>query len=767
MDKVYLDCETCGLHGVPITLQYAFNDGPIQIHEFWRVPISETKKLIERICECEVIGFNLAFDWFHIQKIYNIFDALGADDAIPKDYIDDLADLEMDARDGLCVKPKSSLDLMLHFRKTELQITMDRSDIRIRRVPTLLAQPLADLLTKKIRLDPLLFAGRKKKFAPIFVVEDFKTSEGEIHPYLSNVVLRFRPSTALKALAAHLLKVKDVMLYTDIEVDKKLRPKEYGYAPFARAVGKRGQWNWAWPDVINHHIDHWAYRKDARLYATKDVEYTRKLHHYAGSPAGGDNDSILACAVASCRWKGYALDLPKLKELIIEYKRRMQAPMSPSMVRDYIGEVMNPIELAIIKGSTAKKVLKEITKWEIQTPDGQKKKHPAADRAQKVLDARAAKKKIEVLEKLHKAGRFHASFKVIGALSGRMSGADGLNAQGIDKTNEVRSCFPLAFDGEVLVGGDMQSFEISIAAAAYKDPKLEELLLTCETCNIVVDIVDGKKKCSKCGGSETKSFHAIFGMGFFPHMTYEDIMATKGLKGGLNIYNPVKNGAFASLYGAQPQKLADTIGVDLDVAVEGYHRFGRTFPKVGEKRKRTENAFSSLFSDERGRIKYRQPEEAVESLLGFKRFFTIENYLIRELYLIAENPPKSWTKLKGRITRSRKGEQSISGALRSAVYGAAFATQNSNVRQAANHEIQSTGSGVTKACQIRVWGFQPAGVHKWLTRPMNIHDEIQSPSDPSIAEEIIAAVKEEVEKFRSLIPLIGIDFGRLSGWAEK
>ena len=53
-----------------------------------------------------------------------------------------------------------------------------------------------------------------------------------------------------------------------------------------------------------------------------------------------------------------------------------------------------------------------------------------------------AAKEIELYDKLLLAGKFHASFIVIGALSSRMAGADGLNAQGIKHTKEVRQMFP-------------------------------------------------------------------------------------------------------------------------------------------------------------------------------------------------------------------------------------------------------------------------------------------------------------------------------------
>jgi len=69
-------------------------------------------------------------------------------------------------------------------------------------------------------------------------------------------------------------------------------------------------------------------------------------------------------------------------------------------------------------------------------------RHPAAIRAKEILAVKFAAKEIELYAKLLLAGKFHASFIVIGALSSRMAGADGLNAQGIKHTKEVRQDVP-------------------------------------------------------------------------------------------------------------------------------------------------------------------------------------------------------------------------------------------------------------------------------------------------------------------------------------
>ena len=191
--------------------------------------------MLDQIAECEVIGFNLAFDWFHLCKIYTIFDLLSqrcGPDAFPDEHIRLIADeLEESGRDGKCFKPRSALDLMLHARKTEFQITMERSDIRIRRVPTKLAWALAKKLEAEVELESILFARGKNKLSPKWKVNPVKDNDD-----FKDIVLKFKPSMALKNLAYHVLKEDDIILFDDIAVDPKFLPAEVGYAPFAAAI---------------------------------------------------------------------------------------------------------------------------------------------------------------------------------------------------------------------------------------------------------------------------------------------------------------------------------------------------------------------------------------------------------------------------------------------------------------------------------------------------------------------------------------------------
>ena len=222
MKKVFLDTETIGLTGPAIIVQYAVEDGPIQIHNFWTNPVDESMKLIEWFCQHAVVGFNLSFDWFQLSKMYTLLERMtkeGLQYKLPENYIDEIGMWEEECRLGSCVKPASACDLMLVARKTRYQETMNRGDIKIRRVPTALAWELAKELEERVVLKGILFARRKNKYAPKWtVLPSTNRQTGEVNPQFQDVVLKFKPSVALKALAVDALGIEEITLFSDIEV---------------------------------------------------------------------------------------------------------------------------------------------------------------------------------------------------------------------------------------------------------------------------------------------------------------------------------------------------------------------------------------------------------------------------------------------------------------------------------------------------------------------------------------------------------------------
>lgn len=786
---LFVDTETCGLHGIIVLIQYAEDDGEIILYSPWLEPISETIELIEWMFTKELVGFNWAFDQFHLTKLYNVWklaqERLG--DILPLNFINEIAELEPDARAGAyCLKPPKVMDLMLHARKGPYQSTMDRKPVRIKKVPLELAPLLAEELNKRVKLKDIYFE-RSKTGQQWHCLDIRSPVTNDIVPGFQDVVLKFAPSSALKALAVDILDIKTVK-YQDLDIK---HPKGLGYAPFALAGYKASNrniieprkialpsgkfhWDWkeTWPRYIKEHINEWEFNPKAIQYAKDDIVYTRAVFNHFRDTATddlpfemSDDDSELACMVGNVRWIGFKIDCKKLQALIKKAKERKRVPTSPKASLQYLHEVMDATEKLIIT-STGGKVLEHLTTWlnEDGTP------HEAALRAQDIIDVRTADKEVDLFNKLIRAGRFHASFKVIGTLSTRMAGADDLNPQGINRRREIRECFDLAFseddyklmahdfdgvhddmhDPEQLDGGDFDGFEMTICDAAYHDPRMNEELRAA---------LDGTGP----------KIHALWGNKyFFPDMSIEEILATKGAK--IDKYVRCKNGVFAVVYFGEGYTLVTRVGIEEEIAEEAYHQILKDYPDFAERRRDVIDMFCSM-KQPGGlgtAVEWHEPSDYIDSMLGFRRYYTLENKICKSLFDLAQKPPEPWTKLKIRVHRRADREQTACGALQSALYGAAFKIQGQNMRSAGNHRIQSTGSQITKGLERNIWNHQPVGVHPFYVKPLNVHDEVMSVNRNSVSDAVAKTVNETVEKYREVIPLISMSWKQnLKNWYGK
>jgi hypothetical protein len=798
-DAYYIDTETCGFHGLATLIQWAFEDGDVHLHNLWDVPVVDTLKLIENFCDHTCVFFNASFDWFHLCKIYTMWRLLPGD-AIPRELpMDVLTQAEKEARDGPCIKPKGVMDLMLHSRKGEYQTLMSRHDVKVTKVPTALAQPLANKLEELIEFDGILFAGRKNPNAPKWGVYDRikRGKEDEIDPNFKDVVLKFKPARGLKYLAEHCLGLDpEFHSFKDVYPAHPRPVFELGYAPFALAISSADkEWKcWdksgklkgqAWPAQIHIDIEHWRENEEARRYARDDVVYTRLLDEYFGFPERDDNDSVLACMVAAVRWHGFEVNIEAVSELLRKSSEVLaSSPVNinkPAQVKRYIREVMDESEAVLIDKSTKKANLEKIRADYVVSPDdidpevggeicircfgegneggeecprcegvGSLPEGPtlASKRAAEILKCKAAAKEVELYTKLLKAKRFHAAFKVIGTLSSRMAGGEGLNAQGIKGSEEVRSAFPLKWKGMKLCGGDFDGFEVTLADAVFKDDKLH------------ADLLAGK------------SIHTTMAQQIYPDKTEEQIKASKGYKDGgdIDMYTRGKQAVFATLYGGDANTINKKLSIKKKIAEQAFDGFQKEYPGIKRTRDQIAEDFQALKQHGEvgsGHISYKEPAEYVETFLGFRRYFTLENRIAKALYDLARNVPAAWRSLSFTVVR-RDRDQTPAGAVSSALYGAAFQIQASTIRAANNHLIQSPGAMITKALQRRIWDLQPHGVHDWYVAPMNVHDEVLSVTHPDYVEEVTKVTVEVVESFRDRVPLIGMDWVRdMENWAGK
>lgn len=695
-----------------ILFQYAEDSGPITLHEVFNHKISDTLNLFERICNDTVVGFNLTHDWFHIVKMYNILRVLydaGYNNIPTVDYV---AELELLNPSNWCLRPRRAVDLMLLARRTKYQGTLGHPDIVVRRVPKVLSDAVTKELTSRISLHPINFARRSKGYS--WEVQEIEDSQ------FCNIVLRFGGSTSL----GEICKAEFNEDKADWPIPESMFPQEVEWKPYGGN----------WPELIYSHIAMWENNSQARYYAERDVILTRRLGQHWQHLITEDTyiDGQLACLVGAARWRGYAIDQGKISELIDKYSLEVNvAPKAPRQALAYLHAGMSSVERKLVT-STSKDVLNELKEWEGET----------GIRAQAVIAARRAEKRLDILNKLKQLKAFHPTFKIIGTRSNRMAGgseegkSESINPQGIPRGKEFRSIFTMAFSGEELWGGDAKSFEVTIMDAVWGDETLH------------LELLSGLK------------FHGLWGSTFL-NTPYEQIMSDEEL------YSRIKSADFGWGYGAQPPKVAKVLDVPLEVAERGFIRIENKYTGIRKAREQTINDFCSM-TQPGGigtAVVWKDPAEYVESIFGFKRFFTLDNIVCKGLFDLANNLPKSFREFNDIKLTRRERVQTPAGATQSALFAAAFNIQSQVLRQANNHKIQSPGAHITKMFQYELWNLQPIGVHCWVVRPMNIHDEILNPQSPTV--NTVEIRNTVIERYRKRVPLLDWEWKPMKNWSSK
>ncbi len=716
--KTYaFDTETVGLHGIAVLLQYGLvGSDDIQIHNFWINEVGRSRDVIDEVCSEGVVGFNCSFDSFVLCKMRTILEEL------PRSFVPitnprAVEDVELQARFGKCLRPKAILDLMMHARKGPFQALMNRDPIRIKKVPVQLAEMLVEELEQRVELDRIFFAGFKdanRRPWQIYEIEDEKD--------FVDIVLMFNPEGGLKALAKHVLGFQDTEEFSSPPI-----PEQKGWCPWHN-----------WLPVIEEHVRYWETDTNARRYARNDIVYTRALFDHFGRPELGDDDSELTWAVGATRWRGFSINIEHARS--IREKAAIKAAECPinlnstTEIRNWVGEALSPITRALIAESVNKQCLTEVIRLDPEAEAGK--------RAQRILNAKSALKEVEQLDKIIEAGRWHPDFHVIGAKSGRMSGTGGLNPQAIKGTVEMRSVYTCADEDEDLGMGDFDSFEVALAEAVYDDPDLRKALTS------------GKK------------IHGIFGTCLYPGNTYEDILASAHSE--VDMYGAAKSGVFSQIYGGSAFTLHTKLEIPMPVAEAAVAQWREMFPQLAA----TQQAIADLFTAMRqaeahGAILWSEPAPFVETKLGFRRYFSLENQVQETLFQLASRLPKHFRDVKIKVVR-RDRVQTGAGAVSSALYACAFGIQSARIRQATNHQIQSLGASICKTLQRRIWDLQPTGFHPFKVRTANIHDEVLAVCDQETKGSVKPIVDQTIQEFKEMVPFIGMAWKTdCKSWGEK
>lgn len=738
---IFLDTETIGLTSPLILIQYSVDFGKPVLWPVWQMPVSKTIKLLEAFCKHTVIAWNLSFDWFQVNKWYNIF----------KEYQRRFPDLEapdvqlmweaeQSTPRNYCLKPKQALDLMVIARKGPYQHLMNFKPITIRGVPHILAEQLSQRIERNMHNGKI--PGIKVKWT---------ISKNDRRPGLVDLKAQFKGSTSLKYV--HTVMTGRPHLHWGSFYDVK----EYG-TPFK-------PWGGYWQGEVRR-IQEKGFTPEQLDYAYEDIIMLHDVYRAAEkdkwlplSPIGDgyfDIDSELTALVGAARWKGYNVDQEQCKKFWKDPDHSI--PTYWQRVKPYLEKHMTGFEKLALsvqgkeqaKGvteetaellSTQKAVLHKIAEWVDE--DGVTE-HPAASRAKAVLGERKANHTRLLLIYLDRAQGLFPDIKVGGTLTNRTAGGSNessgasklrgsINPTGIDK-GPIRSCFTIAWSSEVFSGGDFKAYEISIMDAVWKSDELHRELLL------------GKKMI------------ALFGSRIF-EKPY-DIVLASDKEGEGSMYDRAKKGFYARAYGGQVKKLSEVFRLDTEVTTRKLKDFDAAYKLDGHYIELA-NKLRLLENWHWGK-----PVEYIETILGFRRYFKVEQAFAKACYDALEMPD-DWYLLPTLYRRKEKA-QTACEVIRSALFGCILSTQAKIIRVAGNFEIQSPGGELNKWLQERLWRLQPVGVSAWVIRPMNVHDELVTAHDPNLNAAMKKVIDEFIIEHRKYVPLLAMDWKEnLHDWSEK
>ena len=713
---LYLDIETIGFLGPPILIQTAKRDLDIQLYYVWEHSIQETLDLFASFCEEQIIGFNLSFDWFHINKWYNIFSAMPNKDEKPVPLKVRAMELAL-KETKWCLKPRGVLDLFLYACQGPLQSLMLERDakdavITIPKVPKVVVEHLIPLLPYE-EIPPIYFFHHKNPGWQISEVSD----------ELVDVSLRLAPTLKLKEIIRHLQYLGELPKNKEV-IDYPL--------PSRICPPKSPEWSptsCEWLPYWEASTHYWSTNQKAIQYASDDIHWLRVLYEYWDHPEFNDLNSQLAIQTACDRWFGIELDQDKVTSEINKFEVIAEsAPKARRQALKYINHDDNPL-IKIQLPDTSKETLTGF----IERNDNE-----YGQRAKRVQEARRATKRLEILYKLRESHRFHPSFSVVGTKSNRMAGRGGFNPQGIARDKDIRAIFQFSS------GGDYESFEVTIADAEYNDDKLHQ------------DLLDGR------------SIHGILGAKLY-EITYNEVVESKGTAD--NKYNPAKNTIFAYFYGAEAYRVSITANIDEEHARNVMDEFNEMYPQIAKERAKVKDQFCSVTQP--GGIGtpliWKDPAEYVETKLGDRRYYTFENLIIKKLFHLLETLPMAWNQLGPEVIRSKsRGPQGVANATRSAISGTVFKLQQRNMRTAANHKIQAFGAKICKSLHCALWELQPVGVHPHKIAIYNFHDELMTSHDDDLISEMQKIIDQHLKDFRKQVPLLNINwkFG-IKNWSER
>lgn len=751
MTKLYIDTETVGLMGPVKLIQYSVDRGPVKFIKLPRDQREWDYKLLSEVYrllmspDTTVIGYNLSFDLFKLYQLKHVLDGGIGNER------------KNISPPFLC----KTLDLYTHavqygpFAPWAFTKKTGRRVVLLRRVPRVVSELVGSTVETEVSKKFPRGVKMRRSEHKVHRIEKGKKVEAKDLVTLSWIT---QASNTLKALYEHYtgtepIKLVDVWPLPKFDERPWLPYVPSDLRPQYDAVESECDTILAGDDSRSEKFFEYAGRDITSLWPVEDglarasvgkVNHDTRPGNNGPSLVPSHHDSCVA-AVAYARYAGFALDLPALRRTRDHYATRLaecERTLAGTNLRSSRSRLQLLQKYAPEIRNSSKGTVKDLRYSKESSPE-------LKEACAAMMDFGAMKQRLDQVEKLLacETGRGHPDLRVMGTATRRMAGTAGLNWQGIAAYDKKQPGIGIRAALLAKYGGDFASFEVAIAASAWKDRQMltdldnDTDIHTAVMCDCHPEVINAGltyDEAIKAKDDESHEHHALI----------------KRCRG------ETKRITFGILYGAAAPKIVEVLGAGTDGQAV-LDRFFARYKESGAFRKAEERRFLTADVERWQTASVAAMARVAPDLTGAVRHFDFEADVADALWRIGRDLgdfiEPSLVPAGSIVRTPEKGVQTIRGAIQSAFLGAALAIQQAVCRAAINTPIQMSGGNLCKMLMAEIW----EECHLIL---LCIHDELLSTEDD---ERIDAIVVRFIETWKNVVKHIAFDDKRMTRWSDK
>jgi len=750
--KIWADTESVGLIGATKLIQYAFDGGQvvmIPLYRGWQHDLATREALAKLFSALQdpantFVAFNAAHDLLHLLRVAHELMGYPLDSAarpVPP-FACRVLDLQVPAMLYSILSPFA-------FQKNRA-----KSIARVRRLPAIALDRVIPVITDKLR-----------QAVPEGMPLTASIHKVDGHPELKSVSWTVDARVSLKGLmkayGIPTIALEDVWPLPD-------KGTESPWLPYPDPIVH---------DPVEVKCEEVMRNPDAGFwrYAVLDVLYLRVLYEKLGRPEP-DHHSDCVHAVAYTRYYGFPLDRGVLLRTKAHYQKKVKE-IEDKLTGIDLDSPKQRLEalrkLDPLMGSSAKKILQLAVD----------SNRPCAELAATMLGHGPAIQRLRQTEKVLqcRTGRAHPSFRVMGTRTGRMAGEAGLNWQGIGQAERV--------DVSELDSSEWAEEEEGL------DDLLEEAGLVDEEQALVAEEKIQKVGIRAAMGAvavgDWSSFEVVLGANIYkdeamfydlehgidPHTMNASLMQPEAIRNGwtyeymkeriaagdydmITLRKQTKPVSFGIQYLCTANKLVELLGMSTQEAEAAMGRYYSRYAGFAEFRRALEKETLTADTKHWARDSVSKMAREVTDETGSSMHWDFEAQVADILWQLGGRGIR--TGLNGQILRqSQKGQQTIDGAVKSALLGGALSIQQAVMRQRGNARVQATGANLTKMLMAEIW-------NKYRTPCLNCHDELCFSAHPNFNYAgIFDAVRNFEAEWGSRLRLLNFDMKETLHWADK